>query len=72
MTAETKENVVSAIEAINTGTAERRTVTDIARDLGAIFARRANETTDEDRFVADNFVKSVVGERPDAIAYILV
>jgi hypothetical protein len=26
-------------------------VTDIARDLGAIFARRANETTDEDRFV---------------------
>jgi hypothetical protein len=25
-------------------------VTDIARDLGAIFARRANETT-EDRFV---------------------
>jgi alkylation response protein AidB-like acyl-CoA dehydrogenase len=28
---------------------------DIARDLGKIFAQRANETTDEDRFVADNF-----------------
>ena len=28
---------------------------DIARDLGKIFAQRANECTDEDRFVADNF-----------------
>jgi alkylation response protein AidB-like acyl-CoA dehydrogenase len=28
---------------------------DIARQLGAIFAKRANEATDEDRFVADNF-----------------
>jgi alkylation response protein AidB-like acyl-CoA dehydrogenase len=27
----------------------------IARELGPLFARRANETTDEDRFVADNF-----------------
>jgi alkylation response protein AidB-like acyl-CoA dehydrogenase len=28
---------------------------DVARELGPIFARRASETTDEDRFVADNF-----------------
>jgi alkylation response protein AidB-like acyl-CoA dehydrogenase len=28
---------------------------DLARELGAIFAQRANECTDEDRFVADNF-----------------
>jgi alkylation response protein AidB-like acyl-CoA dehydrogenase len=46
---------MSVIEAINTGAAERRTVMDIARDLGPIFAQRANETTDEDKFVADNF-----------------
>ena len=31
------------------------TVADIARELCAIFAKRANETTDEDKFVADNF-----------------
>src|SRR6201991_2913336 len=46
---------MSVIEAINAGAAERRTVMDIARDLGPIFAQRANETTDEDKFVADNF-----------------
>jgi alkylation response protein AidB-like acyl-CoA dehydrogenase len=28
---------------------------DVARSLGEIFARRADECTDEDRFVADNF-----------------
>jgi alkylation response protein AidB-like acyl-CoA dehydrogenase len=46
---------MSVIEAINTSTAERRSVIDIARDLGPIFGQRANETTDEDKFVADNF-----------------
>ncbi len=46
---------MSVIEAINTGAAERRTVMDIARDLGPIFSQRANETNDEDKFVADNF-----------------
>ena len=46
---------MSVIEAINTGAAQRRTVSDIARDLGPIFAQRANEATDEDKFVADNF-----------------
>ena len=30
-------------------------IVDIARDLGKTFAQRANESTDEDRFVADNF-----------------
>ena len=46
---------MSAIKAIKTDTAERRTATDIARELGAIFERRASETGDEDRFVAENF-----------------
>jgi alkylation response protein AidB-like acyl-CoA dehydrogenase len=46
---------MSVIEAIDTDAAERRTVSDIARDLGALFARSANEATDEDRFVADNY-----------------
>jgi alkylation response protein AidB-like acyl-CoA dehydrogenase len=32
-----------------------QSVADIARDLGKIFAQRAAECTDEDRFVADNF-----------------
>jgi alkylation response protein AidB-like acyl-CoA dehydrogenase len=35
--------------------AERRTVVDIARELGPIFAKHANETADEDKFVADNY-----------------
>jgi alkylation response protein AidB-like acyl-CoA dehydrogenase len=35
--------------------ADPQSVVDIARDLGKIFAKRADETTDEDRFVADNF-----------------
>src|ERR1700709_1776220 len=46
---------MSVIEAINTKSAERRTVTDIARDLGFVFEQRAMETPDEDSFVADNF-----------------
>jgi alkylation response protein AidB-like acyl-CoA dehydrogenase len=32
-----------------------RSPIDIARELGEIFGRRANESADEDRFVADNF-----------------
>jgi alkylation response protein AidB-like acyl-CoA dehydrogenase len=47
---------MSVIEAINTGTAERRGVTATARELGFIFEQRAMETADEDKFVADNFV----------------
>jgi alkylation response protein AidB-like acyl-CoA dehydrogenase len=35
--------------------AEQRTFADIARELGPIFARAANETNDEDKFVADNY-----------------
>jgi indole-3-acetate monooxygenase len=46
---------MSAIKAVNTGPAPRRTVIDIARDLGPVFAQRASETTDADKFVADNF-----------------
>ena len=46
---------MSVIEAINPGAAQRRTAIDIARNLGPIFAQRANESADEDQFVADNF-----------------
>jgi indole-3-acetate monooxygenase len=49
-----KENIMSVIEAINPGAAQRRTATDIARELGPVFAQRACETTDEDKFVAEN------------------
>jgi alkylation response protein AidB-like acyl-CoA dehydrogenase len=46
---------MSVIAAINTETVKPRTATDIARELGPIFAQRANEAADEDRFVSDNF-----------------
>ena len=46
---------MSAIEAIKKDAAERRAVADIACELGPIFERRANETADEDSFVAENF-----------------
>ncbi len=47
--------IMSANQAIDTGTEQHRAISDIARDLGAIFARRAAETADEDTFVAENF-----------------
>src|SRR5262245_13541833 len=34
---------------------QRRSAVEIARELAPVFARRAGEATDEDRFVADNF-----------------
>ena len=37
---------MSAIKAIKTDTAERRTATDIAHELGAIFEQRASDTSD--------------------------
>ena len=46
---------MGTIEAIKKDAAERRAVADIARELGPIFERRANETSDEDSFVAENF-----------------
>jgi alkylation response protein AidB-like acyl-CoA dehydrogenase len=46
---------MSAMAAINTLAADPHTVADIARELGAILAQRADERTDEDSFVADNF-----------------
>ena len=36
-------------------TIQIRSAVEIARELGPVFAKRANEATDEDRFVADNF-----------------
>jgi alkylation response protein AidB-like acyl-CoA dehydrogenase len=49
-----KDNVMNAIAAIKPDTAERRTVVDIARELGPIFAQRA-QASDEDKFVAENY-----------------
>src|SRR3954451_17254117 len=46
---------MSASAAIDARAAETRTAVGVARELGPIFARRASETTDEDRFVDDNF-----------------
>ena len=46
---------MSAAEAIKTEAVQHRTVTDIARDLGPVFAQAASATADEDQFVADNF-----------------
>jgi alkylation response protein AidB-like acyl-CoA dehydrogenase len=36
---------------------EPRSAVEIARELGPVFARRAKEATDEDRFVAENFAE---------------
>jgi indole-3-acetate monooxygenase len=41
--------------ATNKGPADTRRALDIARELGPIFAKRADESKDEDSFVAENF-----------------
>ncbi len=46
---------MSAAAALNIGSNEPRSAVEIARGLGPLFARRASEAADEDRFVADNF-----------------
>jgi alkylation response protein AidB-like acyl-CoA dehydrogenase len=46
---------MNTITPVNTATAKPRTVTEVACELGPIFARRASESADEDEFVADNF-----------------
>ena len=46
---------MSAVAAIKTGSAERKTASDIARELGPVFGKRADATINEDEFVADNF-----------------
>jgi len=46
---------MSALQEIDTATARPRTAVDIAREFGPVFAQRANETADEDKFVAENF-----------------
>ena len=46
---------MSALQEIDIATARPRTVVDIARELGPVFAQRASEAADEDKFVADNF-----------------
>src|SRR5262245_34684765 len=49
------ERTMSAIGAINRSAAERRSAVDVARELQPLFARRADEATDEDKFVAENY-----------------
>lgn len=46
---------MSAAAALQTGSPRLMRPTEIARELGPLFARRAKEAADEDRFVADNF-----------------
>ncbi len=48
---------MSTIKAIKTQPTEQRTLLEIASELGAVFAQRAKDTTDEDAFVADNFAE---------------
>src|SRR5262245_36173700 len=49
---EPKMNTITPIDA---ATATPHAIIDSARELGPIFAQRAKEAADEDRFVADNF-----------------
>jgi alkylation response protein AidB-like acyl-CoA dehydrogenase len=53
-TPDTKENIMSVVKAFKSGLTAQRSLTDIAQELGAVFAQRAKETADEDAFVADN------------------
>src|SRR5262245_23217933 len=46
---------MSAAVAPKTSRNQPKRPIEIARELGPIFARRASEAADEDRFVADNF-----------------
>jgi alkylation response protein AidB-like acyl-CoA dehydrogenase len=46
---------MSTNAARNIDAAKSRSIADIARELGPVFAERADSTTDEDQFVADNF-----------------
>jgi alkylation response protein AidB-like acyl-CoA dehydrogenase len=46
---------MSTLATLQTEVAQRRSLTDIARELGPIFEQRAHEATDEDKFVAENF-----------------
>ena len=46
---------MNTITPINTATATPHAIIDTARELGPIFAKRANEAPSEDAFVADNF-----------------
>ncbi|MDQ8728399.1 acyl-CoA dehydrogenase family protein [Bradyrhizobium sp. LHD-71] len=46
---------MNTITPVDMTAAKPRTVLDVARELGPIFARRASEVSDEDQFVADNF-----------------
>ena len=46
---------MSANAAIGGRAVETCTAIDVARELGPILARHANEATDEDKFVTENF-----------------
>jgi len=46
---------MNAVTALKSDVAQRRSATDIARELGPVFGARADATTNEDAFVAENF-----------------
>jgi alkylation response protein AidB-like acyl-CoA dehydrogenase len=46
---------MSKISAVDADRGEPQPIIDVARELGPIFGRRADERTDEDEFVAENF-----------------
>jgi alkylation response protein AidB-like acyl-CoA dehydrogenase len=46
---------MSSNAALRLDATTHRTPADIARELGPVFAERAESATDEDKFVADNF-----------------
>src|SRR5262249_17995563 len=50
-----RRSAMNAIAALNMETAQRRSSVEVARELGPVFRRRADETADEDRFVKENF-----------------
>jgi alkylation response protein AidB-like acyl-CoA dehydrogenase len=50
-----EEDIMSVMEIVSASAPQRRTVTEIARELAPVFAKHASEAKDEDQFVADNF-----------------
>ena len=46
---------MNAVTALKSSAPAPRSVIDVARELGPVFAKRANEASDEDRYIADNF-----------------
>ena len=50
--------------AIKLDATEDRSIADIAQELAILFGRRADQSADEDDFVADNIAAFLSGRRP--------